>query len=82
MPFKMRKVSKKNCFKVYKQITKKSGNKTRKVTGKVFSKCATKENAMKQLRLLRAIQFNKDFVPRNSRRSMNMSLNKTRKNSK
>ena len=76
MPFKMRKVSKKNCFKVYKPATKKSGK------PKAFSKCATKENAMKQLRLLRAIQFNKDFVPRNSRRSMNMSLNKTRKNSK
>jgi len=30
----------------------------------VFAKCSTKENAIKQSKLLRAIMFNPDFVPR------------------
>ena len=51
MPYTMRKVPRKNCYRV----------KNRK-SRKVFSKCTTKENATKQLRLLRAIQYNKDFV--------------------
>tara|TARA_B100000945_G_C20142011_1_gene484361 strand:+ start:463 stop:681 length:219 start_codon:yes stop_codon:yes gene_type:complete len=50
MPYKTRKVRGKNCYKVYKPKDK-----------KVFSKCTTKENAMKQIRLLRALQFNKSF---------------------
>jgi len=29
----------------------------------VFAKCSTLENAKKQLRLLRAIEFNKSFTP-------------------
>lgn len=52
MPYKTRKVRGKNCYKVYKPKD-----------GRVFSKCTTKENAKKQMRLLRAIQFNKKFVP-------------------
>ena len=51
MPYKSRKVSNKNCYKVYNTKTK-----------KVFSRCSTKENAIKQLRLLRAIKYNKEFV--------------------
>lgn len=43
---------KKNCYSVYNKITK-----------RVFSKCTTRKNAVKQSRLLRAIMFNKDFVP-------------------
>jgi hypothetical protein len=43
---------KKNCYSVY--------NKTSK---RVFSKCTTRKKAVKQSRLLRAIMFNKDFVP-------------------
>lgn len=64
MPYRIRKVPNKPCYKVYNRRTK-----------KVFAKCATKENAEKQLRLLRAIEFNKSFVlrPRG---------NKTRKNQK
>ena len=50
MPYKTRKVRGKNCYKVYKPKDK-----------RVFSKCSTKENAMKQIRLLRALQFNKSF---------------------
>ena len=43
---------KKNCYSVY--------NKTSK---RVFSKCTTRKKAVKQSRLLRAIMFNKNFVP-------------------
>lgn len=51
MPYTIRKVNKKPCFRVYNKKTK-----------KVFSKCSTRENAKKQLRLLRAIQYNKNFI--------------------
>lgn len=54
MPYQSRKVPKKKCYRV-----------TNRKTKRVFAKCSTKENAKKQLRLLRAIQYNKDFVPRN-----------------
>ena len=64
MPYNTRKVRGKNCYKVYNKNTR-----------RVFSKCSTKARAIKQMRLLRAIQFNKDFIP-NSNRS------KTRKNLK
>ena len=57
MPYTMRKVRGKKCYMVIKPKTK---NKSRRVT----AKCSTKQNAEKQLRLLRAIQFNKNFVPR------------------
>lgn len=53
MPYAIRKVKNKSCYKVYNKKTK-----------KVHAKCTTKENANKQLRLLRAIQYNKNFVPR------------------
>lgn len=58
MPFHMRKIPNKNCYTVYKKKTKRSGK-------RVFSKCTTLKNAKKQLRLLRAIQYNRNFVPRN-----------------
>jgi len=51
MPYTMRKVPKKNCYKVYNSKTK-----------RVFAKCTTKTNAKKQMRLLRAIENNKNFV--------------------
>ena len=51
MPFKTRKVRGKNCYTVYKAKGKR----------KVYSKCTTKTKAQKQLRLLRAITFNKKF---------------------
>ena len=54
MPYKSRKVSNKNCYRVINRNTK-----------RVFAKCATRENAKKQLRLLRAIEYNKNFIPRN-----------------
>ena len=55
MPYSTRKVRGKNCYRVYNKKNK-----------KVFSKCTTKKRAKKQLRLLRAIQYNKNFVPRNN----------------
>ncbi len=55
----MRKVKNKSCYRVYKKKTK-----------KIFAKCTTKKNATRQLRLLRALQYNKKFV-----------LNATRKKS-
>jgi hypothetical protein len=59
MPYAIRKVNKQNCYRVTSKNTKsKKTNKHR-----VFSKCATKSNAEKQLRLLNAIHYNKSFVP-------------------
>lgn len=56
MPYAIRKVNNKSCYRVYKPKSKKGSR-------RVFSKCATKKNALKQLRLLRALQYNKEFVP-------------------
>jgi len=66
MPFRLRKIPNKPCYMVYKKQTK--TNKKH-----VFSKCSTLKNAKKQLRLLRAIQYGKNFIPRKSIK------NKTRK---
>ena len=52
MPYKTRKVPRRKCYRVYNQKTKKT-----------FAKCTSKIKAKKQLRLLRAIQYNKNFVP-------------------
>jgi hypothetical protein len=53
MPYKTIKVKGKyNCFRVINSQTK-----------RIFSKCSTRKNATRQMRLLRAIQFNKKFVP-------------------
>ena len=51
MPYSYRKVPNKKCYKVFNTKTK-----------KVFSKCASKTNAIKQLKLLHALQFNKNFI--------------------
>ena len=48
MPYKSRKVPKKNCYRV-----------TNRKTRRIFAKCSTKENAKKQIRLLNAIKYNK-----------------------
>lgn len=74
MPYAIRKVSGKNCYKVF--------NKTNK---RVFSKCTTMKKAKKQLSLLRAIENNPKFVRRNggktrkNRKTKNPKLNKTNK---
>jgi len=58
MPYKSRKVRGKDCYRV--------SNKNNK---KIFSKCTSKINALKQMKLLRAIQFNKDFKPNSTRKN-------------
>lgn len=69
MPYKTIKVKGKyNCFRVINTQTKKS-----------FSKCSTRKNANKQMRLLRALQFNKNFVP-NSQLKTNKNTTKKYKN--
>lgn len=56
MPYSVRKVPNKKCYRVSNKKTK-----------KVFAKCTSKKNAKRQLRLLRAIENNKNFIPnRNS----------------
>ena len=57
MPYTMRKVHNKNCYRVSKKNAKKNTKR------RVFSKCATRKNAIKQMILLRALENNPDFVP-------------------
>jgi hypothetical protein len=52
MPYTMRKNNNKPCYRVVNQKTR-----------RVYARCSTKENAQKQLRLLRAIKYNKKFIP-------------------
>lgn len=58
MPYKMRKMPNKSCYKVYNKNSK-----------RVFSKCASKKKAVRQMKLLDVLE-----KARNSR--------KTRKNKK
>ena len=71
MPYIIRKVknpkSKKNCYQVVNPVK-----------GRVFSKCTTQKKAKKQIKLLRAIQYNPKFVPR-GRVRVGTSSRKTQK---
>ncbi len=51
MPYSMRKVPRKNCYRVRNTKTK-----------KVMAKCTTKELATRQMRLLRGIQNSRKFA--------------------
>jgi len=53
----MRKVRNKNCF----QVSKKYKTPPKKGSRKVFAKCSTRANSIKQMRLLRALEYNKGF---------------------
>ena len=53
MPYSIRK-TKKGCVQVYNSKTR-----------KIYSKCTTKNKAEKQLRLLRALEYNPKFSARN-----------------
>lgn len=55
MPYIIKKVRGKPCYRVQNKYTK-----------KVFAKCSSEENAKKQIRLLRAIEYNKSFKLRPS----------------
>ncbi len=59
MPYSIRKVNNRKCYRVYNKRTKKT-----------FAKCSSRKNAEKQIRLLRALEYNKDFVPNARRRTM------------
>ena len=50
MPYAVRKMPKRNCFKVFNKNTK-----------KVFAKCTSRVKSQKQLRLLRGIKYNPKF---------------------
>ena len=50
MPYTMRKVPNKSCYRV-----------VNKKTGQVKARCSTKKNAEKQMRLLRALEYNPKF---------------------
>jgi hypothetical protein len=52
-PYTIRKTYKRNCFKVMNKKTR-----------KVFSKCTSRENAIKQDKLLRALLYNPHFISR------------------
>ena len=51
MPYTIRKVRNKNCYSVKTTKSK-----------RVLAKCTTKDKAKKQIRLLRAMEVNKDFA--------------------
>lgn len=51
MPYVMRKIPKRRCYTVKNKKTK-----------KVMAKCTSKVKATRQMRLLRALQFNKKFA--------------------
>ena len=65
MPYTIRKVRNKNCYSVRTTKTK-----------KVKAKCATKENAKKQVRLLRALEVNKSFAKKFRSRMSRMTKKK------
>jgi len=50
MPYTVRKMPKRNCYKVFNKNTK-----------KVFAKCTSRVKSQKQLRLLRGIKYNQKF---------------------
>jgi len=72
MPYEMKKIpNKRNCYTVKNSVTQ-----------KIFAECATKKNALAQLRLLRALQYNKDFVLRPRSNKNKSKKNKTQKKPK
>ena len=57
MPYTIRKMPDQNCYRLAKPATKTTKR-------RVFAKCTTLANAKAQLRLLNAIKYSKNFVPR------------------
>lgn len=68
MPYAIRKMPNKNCYKVFNKNTK-----------RVFAKCSSMENAQKQLRLLRGLQNNPKFRNAVRRTTIKKGGNKNRK---
>jgi len=59
MPYTIRKIANKNCYRVVNNKTK-----------RVHSKCTTRKNAERQVRLLRALDYNPSFVPRKNTKTL------------
>tara|TARA_Y100000389_G_C17461072_1_gene521741 strand:+ start:281 stop:511 length:231 start_codon:yes stop_codon:yes gene_type:complete len=71
MPYGIRKMPNRACYKVFNKNTK-----------KVFAKCTTMEKAQKQLRLLRGLKNNPKFRSKFKRSTMKKTGGKTRKTRK
>ena len=72
MPYTIRKLPHKSCYRITNTKTK-----------KVFARCSTKKNAESQLRLLRAMEYNKGFVfQKEKRRVPKKAPRRTQKNKK
>jgi hypothetical protein len=69
MPYAVRKMPNRNCYKVFNKNTK-----------KIYSKCASRVNAQKQLSLLRGIKYNPIFRSKLKRSTMKKTGGKTCKN--
>ena len=65
MPYTIRKVRNKSCYRVYNPITKRT-----------FAKCSTRKNALLQMRLLRGLQNNETFRKRVSSRKTRRNIKK------
>lgn len=59
MPYRLQYIPSKKCYSV-RSLKKGKGNK--KTVKKIHSKCTSKKNAQKQIRLLRAIKYNPNFT--------------------
>ena len=60
MPYTIRKVNRRRCYRV-----------TNRTNKRVFARCTAKRKALRQVNLLRAIRYNKHFVQKNRRPSTN-----------
>ncbi len=68
MPYEIKKVKNKTCYKL---INKKNKH--------IFSKCSSLKNVKKQMRLLNAIKYNKKFKPYSKTKKNKINLRKTKK---
>ena len=78
MPYTIRKMPGQNCYRVAKPATKTTPR-------EVLAKCTTRSKAESQVRLLNALKYNKDFVPRGRASQANArggSIRRTKKNRK
>jgi len=63
MPYTIRKVPRRNCYTV--RSARKNGKKYESGRkSRIFSRCTSKTKALKQVKLLRAIDNKNNFVPR------------------
>lgn len=68
MPYEIKKVKNKTCYKL---INKKNKH--------IFSKCSSLKNVKNQMRLLNAIKYNKKFKPYLKTKKNKINLRKTKK---